>query len=144
MTKYVLGFLFDPRLEHVVLIEKRRPGWQAGKHNGVGGKIEEGETPDQAMVREFREETGVEITTWRQYATLNSHAGDFQLNVFFAISADYDKVVSVTDEEIVVWYISELELWKDNIIPNVRWLIPMALAFTKGERASSFTITENY
>jgi len=33
----------------------------AGKFNGTGGGIEEGETPSQAAIREAREEIGVEI-----------------------------------------------------------------------------------
>ena len=61
VMKYVVGYCFDPYFEHVVLIEKARPEWQAGKLNGVGGKIEPKETPRRAMVREFQEEAGVYI-----------------------------------------------------------------------------------
>jgi 8-oxo-dGTP diphosphatase len=43
-TQYVLGFLFDPSQKDVVLIKKLKPEWQKGKLNGVGGKIEEGES----------------------------------------------------------------------------------------------------
>jgi 8-oxo-dGTP diphosphatase len=32
-----------------------------GLWNGVGGKIEEGETPEQGAIREIREETGLEV-----------------------------------------------------------------------------------
>ena len=61
MQEYVVGFLFDEdaRRYHktghgnVVLIEKNRPAWQAGRLNGVGGHIEIGETPDEAISREF-------------------------------------------------------------------------------------------
>jgi len=42
---YVAGFMFSPDLENVVLIEKQKPEWQKGKYNAVGGKIEDGETP---------------------------------------------------------------------------------------------------
>ena len=55
---YVAGFLFSPDRSRVLLIRKNRPAWQAGKLNGLGGKIEPGETPPQAMRREFREEQG--------------------------------------------------------------------------------------
>src|SRR5690349_13991679 len=41
---YALGFLFDGT-GRVVLIRKRRPAWQAGLLNGVGGKVEPGEAP---------------------------------------------------------------------------------------------------
>ena len=43
MKKYTLGFIFTPALDKVLLVHKISPEWQAGKINGVGGKIEEGE-----------------------------------------------------------------------------------------------------
>ena len=45
--------------EKVLLVEKDRPAWQSGKLNLVGGKIEEGETPEQAALRELKEEAGL-------------------------------------------------------------------------------------
>lgn len=32
---------------------------------GVGGKFEEGESPEECMLREVREETGLTLTAWR-------------------------------------------------------------------------------
>lgn len=55
--RYVVGFLFSEDESRVLLVLKNRPAWQEGKLNGVGGKIEAGETPLQAMEREFKEET---------------------------------------------------------------------------------------
>ena len=43
-TRYVLGFLFRDNCTSVVLIRKDKPRWQAGLLNGVGGKINDGET----------------------------------------------------------------------------------------------------
>jgi hypothetical protein len=60
MTRYVLGFMVWGSL--VSLIRKKRPKWQAGKLNGVGGHVEEGEPPRNAMAREFFEETGVKTS----------------------------------------------------------------------------------
>ncbi len=59
-TEYVVGFAFDADLKEVALIRKKTPEWQAGLLNGLGGHVDEGETPEQAMVREFYEEGGVE------------------------------------------------------------------------------------
>ena len=58
---YVVGFLFNPDMTEVVLIKKNRPDWQKGLLNGVGGKIESGEDPITAMIREFKEETGIKL-----------------------------------------------------------------------------------
>ena len=47
--------LFVVRCGHVLLIHKKR-GLGAGKINGPGGRIEPGETPRRAAIREVREE----------------------------------------------------------------------------------------
>ena len=49
----------DPAAPRVLLIEKLR-GFGMGKVNGPGGKIDPGETPLEAAVRETIEETGIE------------------------------------------------------------------------------------
>ncbi len=54
--KYTLTFLL--RDDQILLAMKKR-GFGADKWNGVGGKLEEGETMEQAMVRECQEEIGV-------------------------------------------------------------------------------------
>ena len=41
---------------------KKKQDPNAGKWIGVGGKLEPGETPEQCLVREVREETGLELT----------------------------------------------------------------------------------
>ncbi len=55
--RFCVGFLFNPDMSQVVLIRKNRPEWQAGRLNGVGGRLEDGETPLRGMQRKFKEET---------------------------------------------------------------------------------------
>ena len=43
----------------ILLVKKDRPDWQKGRLNLVGGHIEEGETPEQAALRELQEESGL-------------------------------------------------------------------------------------
>lgn len=138
VTKYVAGFLFDSRDGSVVLIRKRRPAWQAGKYNGVGGKVEPGETPADAMRREFREETGHDREDWDLFCSLRGDG--FVVHFFRAFDVDLArKVVTKTDEEILVlptWYPST-----QNSIPNLLWLIPMAFAID-ADRAGMFEVRE--
>jgi 8-oxo-dGTP diphosphatase len=117
IQKYVIGYLFDGK-DKVALIEKNRPDWQKGRLNAPGGKMEKGETPLQASTREFREETGAEIT-WRQFAELTGDS--YRLYCF--TSRDKAEIKTTTDER-VEWY--PLNNLPENLLPNAAFLIPMA------------------
>lgn len=133
--------MFSSNMGQLVLVEKQRPEWQAGKYNGVGGKIEPGETDHDAMVREFREETGRDIPSWTRFCTLNGDWGT--VSFFYAIAEDYSKVETVTDEEITLWEVDfVMDIKRKEIIPNLRWLIQMARSFSLGETAREFIVTE--
>jgi 8-oxo-dGTP pyrophosphatase MutT (NUDIX family) len=105
-TRYVLGFAFTPSRKGVILIKKRRPNWQAGKLNGPGGKIEAGETPEQAMIREFKEETGIdtELGQWSDFCAHVRPSGDersYSLDLFSTVLTlqQYQQLDMPTDEE---------------------------------------------
>ncbi len=56
--------------EHEVLLAMKKRGFGAGRWNGVGGKLEAGETEQQAMLRETKEEIDVELTAYEKVAQL--------------------------------------------------------------------------
>ena len=99
MQDYSCGFLFSPDRQRVLLIRKRRPEWQAGKLNGVGGKVEPGESAIDAMIREFREEASLQITSWKQILTLTGE--DWRGHFFRAFGA-IDDAVAITDEQLEI------------------------------------------
>ena len=101
MQRYVLGFAFSLNGARVALIRKLRPAWQADKFNGIGGKIELGETALQAMYREFREETGVRLENWIYKRKMVGQ--DFEVSVYAGTFLDHDIPRTVTDEEVLVW-----------------------------------------
>jgi len=126
MTHYVLGFLFDFERDRVVLIRKNRPDWQKGRLNGIGGKIEGCETPRQAMIREFKEETGAEFNSWDNFAILQGT--DFIVHVFSGFNSRVvDEVRSNTDEPVEIHCIDTVDFRNTEVISNLPWLLPLAL-----------------
>lgn len=118
--RYVLGFLFNENLARVVLVRKKRPEWQRGLLNGVGGKIEECEAPLDAMIRECREEAGMEVSDWLHYCSM-MHS-ESHIYIFVASISDVCNAVSTTDEEVVISNTNDMRL----VVPNLIWLVPMA------------------
>lgn len=121
MTEYVLGFLFHTRKNYVALIEKSHPEWQKGKLNGIGGKIQEKESPLAAMCREFKEEAGVFIPSWDHFATMSGPAW-----TVYCFKAFADCKIQTMEDEKVDWYPVQDILETSTIINNLKWLIPMA------------------
>jgi 8-oxo-dGTP diphosphatase len=121
--EYVAGFLFSDNHRQVVLIKKNKPEWQRGLLNGVGGKIEENETALTAMIREFKEETGLEIKNWVEYVIVLGN--EWKVYFFYTDSDNINDVKNMTDETVGIYNVSDL--YDLNVIPNLRWLIPMCL-----------------
>jgi len=126
MKEYVCGFLFSPDYSKVVLIKKNRPEWQKGMFNGIGGKIEEGETALEAMEREFWEEARFSSMGWEQFCCITGK--DWKVWFFENNDTFYNKVHARTDETI---HISDTNNLPDHpeykVIDNLKWLIPMAM-----------------
>lgn len=58
------------RRENEILLAKKKRGFGTGKYNGVGGKIESGETVEDAMIRECIEEIHVTPTKYEKMGTI--------------------------------------------------------------------------
>jgi 8-oxo-dGTP diphosphatase len=136
MQGYVVGFCFHESGDEVVLIRKQHPSWQKGKLNGVGGKMEPGESGYQTMVREFQEETGIRLAEWEQFATIRGTSGptkrgadhpeDWVIYFFKAFdTVAFDTVDTLTDEPIE--RISVGDLPGLTTVPHLKWLVPLAL-----------------
>lgn len=104
-----------------LLIEKLKPAWQAGKLNGVGGKIEPGETPEFAMSREFYEETGIANSSveWKHCVTLEG--ADFRVYFFVSFGSCAGWFNKTAERVVPVLY----DALPANVIPNLRWIIPL-------------------
>lgn len=122
MMQYTCGFLFSEDGSRVLLIRKLKPAWQAGKLNGIGGKVEAGETALCAMVREAREEAALtDAVAWQHFASIDGT--DFHVS-FYRAFGDPDWGSAQTAEPLEVHPSHDLPA---DVLPNLRWLIPLAL-----------------
>ncbi len=119
--------LFVIRDGQILLIRKKR-GLGAGKVNGPGGRIEEGESPAQCAVREVEEELGVTPTNLRfggELAFQFIDAYSIHVHVFSATDCRGDAVE--TEEAIPLWTpvdaIPYDEMWADD-----RYWLPLLLS----------------
>ncbi len=126
LTRYVAGFLFDDLKHNVALIWKNKPEWQSGKLNGIGGKVEHGETADAAMYREFLEEAGVEVTEWNHFADVSWDSGVVHFYRAFVPHQRLLRCEAQEDEKIEI-FPTQLHLIPTARIPNLNWLLPLAL-----------------
>lgn len=67
MTEKHVTLLFLLKEDKILLAMKKR-GFGAGRYNGIGGKIEPGETVEQAMIRECQEEICITPTNYWKVA----------------------------------------------------------------------------
>ncbi len=126
MTKMVVGFMIDEKRENVVLIRKLRPDWMKGLLNGVGGKIEKGEFPHDAMAREYQEETGVETFAYEWLHYLKMTGDDFEIYYFMSLRT-ISTEKTMEDEEIVITPIDSIQLRDKSTVDNLPWILSLGL-----------------
>lgn len=102
MKKYVLGMVFDPSFEHLLLMKRKKNPYN-GLLNGIGGKIDEGETPLESIQREFKEETEFESYN-RLELMFTMQFENEEMHVYF-IEVDKQVIkVKENHEGIYDWY----------------------------------------
>ncbi len=131
MKQLTLLFLVED--DSVVLAMKKR-GFGAGRWNGVGGKLDEGETVIGALVRECQEEISVTPTHFKKYAEITfdeEHTGvrsQMLVHVFIATKWDGDPTES---EEMAPEWFKIHELPFEDMWPDDPYWLPQVLAWKK-------------
>ena len=88
---------------------------------GVGGKMEEGESPEECLLREVKEETGLTLTNYRYRGFItfvSKQWGTEYMHLFTA--TEYEGEVKDCDEGKLEWVpksqIEQLNLWEGDKI----------------------------
>ncbi len=123
----VATLLFVVQDGQILLIRKKR-GLGAGKVNGPGGRLDPGETPWQAAVRETQEELRITPKQVRSVGELSFQFVDgLSIHVYVFLADGFDGQPTETEEAVPLWVgLSEIpydEMWSDDRL----WL-PLALA----------------
>lgn len=139
MNEYVVGVVRDRTIGSVIMIQKARPAWQKGKLNFPGGKIEAGETPEEAVSREFQEEVGTTKPPddWEVFAILEE-TDKFRvycLRLKEGVKFELDRENTPATDEPICYTVPAFMRNKALIgeaIENAGWI--MALAEDRSER----------
>lgn len=142
MKQLTLVFLLR---EGEVLLAMKKRGFGAGRWNGVGGKLEPGETIEQALVRETREEIGVQLLAYDKVAQISFdelYNGErTSMNVTVYTSDDWDGEPTESDEMRPQWYRKD-EVPYDDMWPDDIYWLPIVIAGDSKVQAS-FTLDEH-
>lgn len=118
---------------HTLMLHKRR-GEGRGKHNGLGGKLEPGESPEDALRREVLEESGLVLHSARLRGVLTFPLfdGSDDWYVFVYTSDDFGGELRASDEGELRW-VPDGELPSLDLYEGDRVFLP----WLEGERVFS-------
>jgi 8-oxo-dGTP diphosphatase len=152
VTQYVICYAHpEPHVSwpEVLLIEKKRPNWQAGRYNLPGGHVEKDETIHEAASRELQEETGIECPPEKVRIMGTIEGEGF---IVYVCRCDYDSlrgrnVVESTTDELVFWMPLAEAMRHSLLIDNLRLAIPFCRAELMGwhivsEKDGTYTISD--
>ena len=124
-----LGFIYQsPK----ILLGMKKRGFGAGRWNGFGGKLKEGETIEEALKRETKEEAGGEINNFDKVGIIEfEFKGDPDiLEVHIFRVSDFGGEPAESEEMRPQWF-NQDKLPFDSMWPDDRHWFPLLLSGKK-------------
>lgn len=99
---------------------------------GIGGKFENGESPDECMLREMREETGLTALSWRARGIVTFVSDEWGTEYMHLFTCDrFSGTVKDCDEGVLEWIdksrLLSLPIWEGDKI--FLWLLDEGAPF---------------
>ena len=123
MSKSPLTTLCYIEKEDQYLMMHRIKKKDDGNHDkwiGIGGHFEFGESPEECLLREVQEETGLILTSWRFRGLVTFVSGDWEEYMCLYTADEYAGEMTECSEGQLVWVdktqISALNIWEGDKI----------------------------
>ena len=106
---------------------KKKNDINQDKWIGIGGKFEGEESPDECLLREAREETGLTLTNWKCRGVVTFLSDRWEGEYMYLFTADgFTGELKACDEGDLQWvsrdFINQLPLWEgDPIFLKLLW-----------------------
>jgi 8-oxo-dGTP diphosphatase len=101
---------------------KKENDMHQGKWNGLGGKLEAGETPEECAIREIAEESGLRVTSpvLKGFLTFPGFANEEDWYAFVFVATDFEGELIDSPEGVLEWIddveLLNLDLWEGDLI----------------------------
>jgi len=117
-----------------ILLAMKKKGFGQGRWNGVGGKVDSGETVTQAMLRETREEIGI-VPTKYELVAINQFHEKFKgewciIETHIFLATEFTGEPTESDEMRPQWY-SICDIPYNMMWPDDTYWLPRILAGEK-------------
>ncbi|HSX43595.1 MAG TPA: 8-oxo-dGTP diphosphatase [Candidatus Saccharimonadales bacterium] len=132
--KEVITTIVFLRWNDEILLAMKKRGHGAGHWNGAGGKIEPGETIEQAMVRECQEEIGITPSVYEKVAVhsfYEPHGAEQSKLVAHAFICTEWRGEPIETEEMAPRWFAIKDIPYDTMWPDDRDWLPLVLAGKK-------------
>ncbi len=98
IDKTVLCYIEKDNQYLMIYRNKKKNDLSEGKWMGVGGHIEEGESPDLALVREVKEETNLDLLSYSLRGLIYFQNDDYQEIMYLYTSDNYKGEIGECNE----------------------------------------------
>ena len=129
MNLATLCYVTNKKTDSTLMIHrvKKENDYHEGKWNGLGGKFEQGESPEECAIREIEEECGLKVksVTMRGFITFPMFDGKEDWYVFLFTADKFVGKLIDSPEGNIAWIkndvLTELNLWDGDKI-FIPWL----------------------
>ena len=116
MDKTVMIYLKKNNQYLMLYRNKKKKDINKNKYIGVGGHVEKGETPDEAIVREVKEETGLDLLSFRKRGLVYFVLNGYEEEMYIYTSLDFKGELIECNEGELSWVDKEkvlsLPIWE--------------------------------